>query len=168
MELAAAVIAEARRRLIGESGPRLRRCLELCPREDLWWRPHPTMASVGNLTLHLCGNIQQWVIAGLGAVKDRRDRTAEFEATEVCDGEALRARWDAVMTQADAVNADLEPAELLRPRPVQAFEETGLAILVHVVEHASYHVGQITWIVKARTGADTGYYAGLDLGRHDG
>jgi len=163
MDLATALIAECRRRLIDESGPRLERCLDLCGAGDLWWRPNAAVTSIGNLTLHLCGNIRQWLIAGLGGAPDERDRDAEFSERGPIAEADLRARWRSVIAESAAVLDALDPAELLRQRPVQTFHETGLSILVHVVEHASYHVGQITWITKHRTGGDTGYYAGMDL-----
>ncbi|MEM8902003.1 MAG: hypothetical protein AAGC85_28100, partial [Bacteroidota bacterium] len=58
----------------------------------------------------------------------------------------------------------IQPECLLREHDVQTFQENGIAILVHVVEHFSYHVGQITYFVKARKNIDTAYYGGLDLG----
>lgn len=168
MDLAPALITECRRRLIDEIGPRLTRCLELCGEGDLWWRPNQAVNPIGNLTLHLCGNIRQWLIVGLGSGVDQRDRDAEFAERGPIPSAELGARWSAVMTEAAAVIDRLDPAELLVERPVQAYRETGLSILIHVVEHASYHVGQITWITKRRTGADTGYYAGQDLTRRGG
>ena len=48
--------------------------------------------------------------------------------------------------------------DLLKKYPVQVFEESGISILVHVVEHFSYHVGQITYYVKWRKNIDTNYY----------
>ncbi|MCB0557948.1 MAG: hypothetical protein H6573_01880 [Lewinellaceae bacterium] len=52
---------------------------------------------------------------------------------------------------------------LLRPRKVQTFEETGLSILVHVAEHFSYHVGQVTYYVKIRKDIDLAYYGNIPL-----
>ncbi|MEL6845256.1 MAG: DinB family protein, partial [Bacteroidota bacterium] len=60
--------------------------------------------------------------------------------------------------------AQLSPETLIQSYTVQGFAENGVSILVHVVEHFSYHVGQITYFTKARKDVDTGYYAGLELG----
>jgi len=43
-----------------------------------------------------------------------------------------------------------------------------VSILVHVVEHFSYHVGQITYYVKSRKGIDLKYYSGIDLNQTSG
>jgi len=67
------------------------------------------------------------------------------------------------MNDAAHVMRSVNPSALLEKRPVQIYEESGLSILVHVVEHFSYHTGQITYYVKTRKGVDTGYYAGQDL-----
>ena len=52
---------------------------------------------------------------------------------------------------------------LLKIRNVQGYQESGLSILVHVTEHFSYHVGQMTYIVKMLKNMDMAYYAGHDL-----
>ena len=57
----------------------------------------------------------------------------------------------------------LDPAALTRNWAVQGFSETGTAIILHVMEHFSYHVGQITLHTKLLLDIDTGYYAGQDL-----
>ena len=59
--------------------------------------------------------------------------------------------------------ARLSPADLISVYPVQGFQESGLSILVHVIEHFSYHVGQIAYFVKARKGTDLGFYRGVRL-----
>ena len=47
----------------------------------------------------------------------------------------------------------------LVPSVAQVFEGvSGLAAVLHVVEHFSWHTGQVAWIVKLRTGGDLGYY----------
>ena len=57
--------------------PRIVNALEILPEEDLWWRPHPDTTTVGNLLLHLEGNVRQWIVCGLGGAEDNRDRLAE-------------------------------------------------------------------------------------------
>ncbi|MGH9651714.1 MAG: hypothetical protein ACRD3I_14770, partial [Terriglobales bacterium] len=57
--------------------PRIARCLSLLSEGEIWWRPHRTSNSVGNLLLHLEGNVRQWIISGLGGAPDRRERDTE-------------------------------------------------------------------------------------------
>jgi uncharacterized damage-inducible protein DinB len=77
----------------------------------------------------------------------------------------LLARLERTMTEASGVIDRLDSAMLLRTYRVQGFVESGLSILVHVVEHFSYHTGQIAYIVKSRKNVDLGFYRGKDLNR---
>jgi uncharacterized damage-inducible protein DinB len=56
------------------------------------------------------------------------------------------------------------PEELLRRRAVQRYEQTGMEILVHVVEHFSYHTGQISLHAKIIKGVDLNHYPDLKRG----
>jgi uncharacterized damage-inducible protein DinB len=163
-----ALVAEAARRLLGESLPRLRRCLPLLSEEDVWRRPNAETPSVGNLVLHLCGNVRQWVLFGLGGQPDTRRRAEEFAARGPLPRAELLERLEETLREAGRVLAGLDPATLMEPRRVQGFDESGLSILVHVVEHFSYHVGQISYVVKATRAVDLGYYAGQDVDRTGG
>lgn len=159
------LIEEAKRRLLGESFPRLRACLDRLTEEALWRQPNARTPSAGHLAVHLCGNARQWIVAGLGGTADVRDRAAEFSEKARLPRAELLDRVERVRADVAAVLDGLDPSDLLRPRAVQGFTETGVAILVHVVEHFSYHVGQITYIVKSTQDVDLGYYAGQDLNR---
>ncbi|MCB1116646.1 MAG: hypothetical protein KDK71_09270, partial [Chlamydiia bacterium] len=70
---------------------------------------------------------------------------------------------EALQQDIEAVLRTVEPAGLLHLRQVQTFEETGLSILIHVVEHFSYHVGQVTYYVKIRKDMDMAYYGNIPL-----
>jgi uncharacterized damage-inducible protein DinB len=162
-DFGAALIAECRRRLFGESLPRLRQCLGELAVEEIWARPNERTVSAGNLVLHLSGNVRQWIVAGLGGAPDVRERQAEFDATGPMPTAELLGRLEATLAEASRVLDALDPADLLRPRRVQGFTESGLCILVHVVEHFSYHTGQIAYMVKSRKNVDLGFYRGTDL-----
>jgi uncharacterized damage-inducible protein DinB len=163
----AALIAESKRRLIDESVPRIKKCLDKLNEEEIWRRPNVETVSVGNLVLHLCGNVRQWICTGLGGEPDHRERSAEFSEPGPIPKELLLAKLDETMRDAERAMDAADPASLLDMRPVQGFEESGLSILVHVVEHFSYHTGQITYAVKANKAIDFGYYAGQNLDAKD-
>jgi hypothetical protein len=76
-ELAAAVGTEAANELTSALG-KIKHCLGQLSDEQVWWRPRPSLNSIGNLILHLCGNVRQWIVGGLGGAADSRDRPAEF------------------------------------------------------------------------------------------
>ena len=45
---------------------KIQRCVELLEDGDLWHRVNEHTNSIGNLVLHLTGNVRQWIVAGLG------------------------------------------------------------------------------------------------------
>lgn len=152
------IAAEFRRRLQGEYLPRIARCVELLGDERLWQRPAANCNSVGNLLLHLCGNLTQWILANFGAVADARDRPAEFAAEGGATGDELVQRFRAVVDACCDVVDGLDAAELLRERPVQVYRETGLSSVLHAMEHCSGHAGQIYHWTKQVTGLDLRFY----------
>lgn len=150
---------------LAEGRDRLHKCLGMLTHEQLWRRANSNTASVGNLVLHLCGNVGQWINSTLGRVPDHRHRDAEFSDTGSLDKSALLARLDEVMDVAQRTISGLSGAQLASEYEVQCYRETGVSIIVHVTEHFSYHVGQVTLHTKLLLNVDTGYYAGQDLSR---
>jgi uncharacterized damage-inducible protein DinB len=164
-ELTTALLRESRRRLLEESLPRIRTCLAQMTVDEIWARPNEQTVSAGNLVLHLAGNVRQYVVATLGGLPDVRERQAEFDEKGPIPTADLLARLERATAEAAAVIDRLDSAMLLRSYRVQGFVESGLSILVHVVEHFSYHTGQIAYIVKSRKNVDLGFYRGKDLNR---
>lgn len=158
-----ALLHEFRRRVFEESMQRIERCLNLLDEKQIWFRPNEHVVSVGNLVLHLCGNGRQWIVSGLGAVPDFRKRSEEFEQRGPIAKMELIRTLRLLQTDMEKVLENLNPTELLHVRKVQTFEETGMAILLHVMEHFSYHTGQITLHTKLMTQQDTGYYQDIKL-----
>ena len=87
-----------------------------------------------------------------------RVRDEEFSHTGPIPGEELLARLRATLDEAAVVFGELDPARLAEPRRIQGFDTDGVGILVHVVEHFSYHTGQVTWRLKAGKDIVTDYY----------
>jgi len=134
--------------------PRMRRAVETLPESDLWWRPHEGITSVGNLLLHLEGNVRQWIVCGLGGAPDARDRGAEFAAREGAPKADLLRELERTVGEACAV-IEAE-ADLDRAFDCQGIETTVLGAVYHVVEHFGWHTGQVVWIAKLRAGARHG------------
>ncbi len=158
-----AFITEIRRRLIGECQERTLKCLDLLSEEEIWYRPNELSNSVGNLVLHLCGNVRQWLHSTLGGIPDTRQRQSEFDQRTAIPASELKNMIQQLMLQSDKILKNTTPAMLMDTYSVQGFAETGVSILVHITEHFSYHVGQITYFIKAHKSLDTGYYEGQDL-----
>jgi len=162
-QLRKALVDEVLHRLYDESLPRILRCLDRLTNEQIWWRPNESSNSIGNLVLHLCGNVNQWIYSGLGGFPDDRIRQAEFDTREFIDREDLKITLESTMEKARTVIESVTVNEILRIRPVQTFEEKGLSILIHVTEHFSYHTGQIAYITKMLSDKPLGFYDGITL-----
>lgn len=143
--------------------PRIEKCLGELTEEEVWLRPNGASNSVGNLVLHLCGNIRQYISSGLGQQPDTRTRSVEFSLREGFTKAELVQKLNETLRVADTVIQTVDEENLLRERTVQGFTLTGLAIILHVVEHYSYHTGQIAFWTKQLRDQDLGFYAGLNL-----
>jgi len=158
-DLVRGIAGEFRRRLQGEYLPRIARCVQLLGPARLWQRPGPHGNSVGNLLLHLRGNTTQWILAAFGDVDDQRQRDWEFAAEGGSDGDSLLATLTAVVERACEVVDGLDATELLRVHRIQQrYDETGLAAVLHVLEHFSGHAGQIYAWTKQALGIDLKFY----------
>ena len=145
--------------------PRIEKCLKELSEAEVWQRPNSTTNSVANLILHLCGNIRQYIISGLGGKEDLRERDKEFSATAGYNKQQLLEKLSATVSEAIEVLQNLQEEDLLNVRSVQGSDHTGTGIIIHVVEHYSYHTGQIAFWTKLLKERDLGFYAGLDLNK---
>ena len=78
-------------------------CLGKLTPEQVWMRGSENQNAVGNLVLHLNGNVWQWILSGAGGVPYARLRDEEFSARGGMEPEALRARLRETVDQAVAV-----------------------------------------------------------------
>lgn len=153
-----AFIDRSRSYLTGEYLLKIRRSVADLPEPDVWWRANAESNSVGNLILHLAGNVRQWVVSGIGGARDERDRQKEFDARAGSGTRELLDHLEAAVTDADRVLSGLSPDRLLERRVIQGREVTVLEAVYHVVEHFSMHTGQIIYITKLKTGVDLTLY----------
>ncbi|MBI1390386.1 MAG: DUF1572 domain-containing protein [bacterium] len=153
-----AFIEHSRWRLCEDYAKRMRACLERLPDDAVWRRPNGASNSAGNLVLHLCGNVRQWAIHGLGGADDVRRRSDEFNETGPIDKAELIERLETTLREAGEVIAALDPSRLEEMRSIQGYDVTVLHALYHVVEHFSYHLGQVCYITKAFTGEDLAFF----------
>lgn len=147
-------LAYCRRRLVEEYFSNIKKCLEVLDESDVWWRGHETDNSIGNLLLHISGNIRQWIISGMGGAADVRDRPLEFSERHHIPKEELLKLFEGTINQADRALEKFDPGKFLEVHHFQKWDTTHLDALSHVVEHVSQHVGQIIYITKLRKGKD--------------
>jgi len=151
----------SRRKLLEQYWPRLRKVVEPLSDEQIWWRPNEASNSIGNLMLHLNGNVWQWLVASFNRLEDQRDRPAEFKATGDLSAGDLLERLSQALDEAAKVLARLTQDELLAIWQIQGYTVTGLAAVYQVVEHFGLHYGQIVYITKMQEGRDLGFYKEL-------
>jgi len=138
--------------------PKLLHCVEQLSDEDLWWRPNEVSNSIGNLILHLSGNLRQWIISSVGGAEFKRDRDGEFAARGPVARAELITNLKQTISEVDRVLEVLDSRRLLERLKIQKYEVSTLQAVYHVVEHFGYHLGQILYIYKMRTGVDPRFY----------
>lgn len=151
----------SRRKLLEQYWPRLRTCVESLSDEQIWWRPNAASNSIGNIVLHLNGNMRQWLVASFNRQADDRNRPAEFAAGSGLTAAQLLARLGATVDDAGQVLARLTEADLLSPYEIQGYHVTGLEAVYQAVEHFGLHYGQIAYITKSLSARDLGFYREL-------
>jgi len=150
---------------INESTKRIIICLNDLEEEDVWKRPNSISNSVGNIILHLCGNITQYIISSLGKEDDNRERDKEFAASGGHTRLQLIEHLTDTLDKALAVIKNMNEESLLQKRSVQGYNISGIGIIMHVTEHYSYHAGQVAFWTKSLKNKDLGFYAGIDLNK---
>ncbi len=168
MSDASALFLDASRKTLATWLERIDKCLDQLTPEQVWWREHQTNNAAGNLVLHLCGNVRQWIISGVGGALDVRDRDAEFDQPGPLPKEQLLEKLRATVAEADAVLAAVTPGQLSERRRIQVYYDvTVLEAIHHVTEHFAMHAGQILFATKLLTGRDLGFYRRLSKQRQE-
>lgn len=150
----AAYLAWCRTRLLSHYWPRVQRCVTELSDEQLWWREHEPNNSVGNLVLHLVGNVNQFVLATFGGAPDTRDKEREFSERTSVSGKALLQKLETALRDSDKILSQFNPDRFLETAVLQGRERTYLEVLAVVLEHFALHTGQIIYIAKLMTGKD--------------
>jgi len=148
---------------IDENTEKLATCMQELEESEIWKRPNAHSNSVGNIILHLCGNIRQYAISSLANNKDVRERDKEFSADGGYSGPDLLQKLTDTLDQAKNIIQNVTGEELLRKRKVQGYTHSGIGIIIHVTEHYSYHTGQVIFWTKLLKDKDLGFYAGVNL-----
>ncbi len=138
--------------------PRIRTVVETLTDEQVWWRPNEASNSIGNLILHLSGNVNQWIVGGVGKQSVIRDRDREFDERSPIPRAELLGKLERTVSQASGVLALLDPSMLAELREIQGNNVTVLEAIYHVVEHFSMHTGQILMLAKMISASDLRLY----------
>lgn len=157
------ILKEFETRVFIESYKRIYKCLSMIEDKDIWLSPNESIPSIGNLVLHLCGNARQWILSGLGDKTDNRVRSQEFLSHSNIKKSELVFLLENLKINLNQTFQQLDSSVMSRNYTIQGFNVTGFSVLVHVLEHFSYHTGQITILTKWITNKNTNYYGDIDL-----
>ena len=153
-DIAQTFISKSRKLLSSDYLPKIERSLENLSDEEVWWRPNEASNSIGNLLLHLCGNVRQWIVGGVGGREVERQRQQEFDERRLIPAQELLSRVKQVLAEADEVLASVDAEVLLSRRQIQGYDVNVLDAVYHVVEHFGMHTGQVIYLSKMRGGSD--------------
>lgn len=148
----------SRNKLMTQYWPRLKSCVESLTDDQVWWRPNAASNSIGNLVLHLNGNMRQWIVDSFNRQEDRRDRPAEFAAHGPMPRAELLDKLSATIHEAEQVFLRLTEAELLAQYEIQGYHVRGLDAVYQVIEHFGLHYGQIAYVTRMLSSQDLGFY----------
>jgi uncharacterized damage-inducible protein DinB len=137
---------------------RIEVCLGKLTEAQIWTRGGKNENAIGNLALHLNGNVRQWIVTSLGNNPAPRDRDGEFNATEGHTAADLATSLRRTIEQAVQIISGLDTDRLTRMYEIQNYRVSGVEVVYHVVEHFAEHTGQIIFATKAFTGEDMGFY----------
>jgi hypothetical protein len=146
------------------SESRIEDCVGRLNHEQIWTRNADNVNSVGNLILHLCGNVRQWIGFGIGDLADQRDRDSEFAARGGLEPKELLERSRKTVADAIDILGNFDTARLMDKVTIQNIEVAKMEAIYQVVEHFAQHTGQIMFVTKMLTGDDLGYFKHLNPG----
>jgi hypothetical protein len=132
---------------------RIEHCTEQLTEEQVWWRPNEDMNSIGNLVLHLTGNVRQWIVAGLGGQADVRNRPAEFSERGPMAKAELLERLKSVVAEGKEVLARATAEDLLSKRRIQGFDKTGWGAIFDCLPHFKGHTQEIICLTRMQLGS---------------
>ena len=100
----------------------------------------------GNLCLHLCGNLQQYIGAQLGHSGYQRNRPLEFSARDVSRALLLNeVQKTKLVVSATLKKLNDESIRQIYPEEVLGYPMTTVFFLTHLLAHLGYHLGQINY-----------------------
>ncbi|QDT25148.1 DinB family protein [Gimesia panareensis] len=152
--------------LLTQSLHKIRHCLSQLDEDQIWWRPAAELNSIGNLILHLCGNLNQWAVAGITGGSDARQRESEFQADRSHHRDELLSLLEQNVQRASEVMQSLSADDLLEPRTIQGFSVSVLGALTHTVPHFVGHTHQIIYLTRQQLGEAYQFDWDPDARRH--
>ena len=142
---------------LDDNAKRIKLCLSDLLEDEIWKKPNNASNSIGNLILHLCGNIAHFIGASLGKNGYIRDRSSEFLTRGGYTKAQLIQHLDDTLSEAKSIIKKLDSLAFLEVQTVSGFRYSGLGMVVHVVQHFALHTGQNIFWTKILRDKDLGY-----------
>ena len=133
---------------------RVEHCLDQLNDEQIWWRPTESQNSIGNLVLHICGNVSQWILSGVGSLPDTRDRPSEFSERGPLEHSLLTLKLQESLKAVQQVLQTVNETRLVESQVIQGFQTTGLGAITHSVTHFTGHMQEVICLTRMQLGAD--------------
>ena len=150
-ELSNAVGKEACEEL-GAALRKIEHCVNQLTDDQIWWRPSESMNSVANLLLHLCGNLRQWIVSGVGGAADVRQRQKEFDDRSSTPKAELMQQVESAVAEVKEALLETSAEELLRVRRIQGNDVTAMQAIFHSVSHFRGHTQEIVHMTRCQLG----------------
>jgi len=137
----------------------IRECVQGLKEEQIWDRSGDHANSIGNLLLHLSGNIRQWIGHGVGGLADIRERDKEFEARGGRSTAEVLGLFETTLAEATQILKAMPLTRLLERTKPQNRDVAVLEAIYQVTGHLMMHAGQIIFATKQITGKDLGFFS---------
>ena len=142
----ASVVESALASYYQEIQERIHELVEPLSTEQIWTKPYSYGNSIGNLLLHLTGNLNHYIgarIAGTGYV---RDRNREFTDASKRPKEKVLADFDEAIRMTAATIRKQSPADWVAEYSADTPSKDRFGVMMRMATHASHHVGQIIYL----------------------
>ena len=133
-----------------DSAKRIHALVDPLSDEQIWTRPYPYGNSIGNLVLHLTGNLNNYFGAEIGGTGYVRNRPLEFaETSRIAKGELLK-RFDEAIAVVTAVLLQQSERDWDAAYAAKGMEEitNRFSAFLHCAGHIYHHTGQMIYLVK--------------------
>lgn len=155
---------ELKLRICIEGIPRIKKCISLLSEDEVWKIFNNEIPSIGNLILHLNGNVRQWFLDGFCGISFTRYREKEFNVSKSPTKSELLVLLSSLSIDIEYNIHKISYDLLIRKKTIQNhFFVSGYSIINHITEHFSYHTGQIATLTKLCINSDLGFYDDVKL-----
>jgi uncharacterized damage-inducible protein DinB len=128
---------------------RVERAFRALPKEQVWAKPFAFGNSVGHLVLHLTGNLNHYIGAGVAGTGYMRDRPKEFTDPAKYPPEEVLGRFreavELFVKTIDSLDDDGLIARATDQQPIQ----TRVGLFLVCISHMNNHIGQMAYLVQA-------------------